>query len=226
MKLEVGESLFYSWLRHVKKCQVVQINWKPSIAKPSNKQYGTVGWDFDSDSEGELRTFIKNARKLYQKSNCGIFKNLDTEEKFAQLIRQTEIDILGLSLSNGKPTVYAVDVAYHRGGLGYPNNTEKVLEKILRATVCIRRYFNKTKANIIFASPKIGKPLYEKLKVCVREANELIRSIGADFSARIIANDEFGTVIDEVQSVSDDIDDMSELFLRSYQLLETCKKMS
>jgi len=50
--------------------------------------------------------------------------------------------------------------------------------------------------------------------------------IGADFSVRIIANDEFGTVIDEVQSVSDDIDDVSELFLHSYQLLETCKKMS
>lgn len=30
MKIEMGESLFYSWLRHVKECQVVQTNWKPS----------------------------------------------------------------------------------------------------------------------------------------------------------------------------------------------------
>ena len=30
MKIEMGESLFYSWLRHVKDCQVVQNNWKPS----------------------------------------------------------------------------------------------------------------------------------------------------------------------------------------------------
>lgn len=30
MKIEMGESLFYSWLRHVKECQVVQMNWKPS----------------------------------------------------------------------------------------------------------------------------------------------------------------------------------------------------
>lgn len=30
MKVEVGESLFYSWLRHVKECQVVQTNWKVS----------------------------------------------------------------------------------------------------------------------------------------------------------------------------------------------------
>ena len=30
MKLEVGESLSLSWLRHVRGCQVVQLNWKIS----------------------------------------------------------------------------------------------------------------------------------------------------------------------------------------------------
>ena len=30
MKIEMGESLFYSWLRHVKECQIVQTNWKTS----------------------------------------------------------------------------------------------------------------------------------------------------------------------------------------------------
>ena len=30
MKIEIGESLFYSWLRHVKECQIVQTNWKIS----------------------------------------------------------------------------------------------------------------------------------------------------------------------------------------------------
>lgn len=30
MKIEMGESLFYSWLRHVKECQMVQTNWKIS----------------------------------------------------------------------------------------------------------------------------------------------------------------------------------------------------
>jgi hypothetical protein len=28
MKIEIGESLFLSWLRHVKGCQLVQTNWK------------------------------------------------------------------------------------------------------------------------------------------------------------------------------------------------------
>lgn len=30
MKIEMGESLFYSWLRQVKECQIVQTNWKVS----------------------------------------------------------------------------------------------------------------------------------------------------------------------------------------------------
>ena len=30
MKIEMGESLFYSWLRHVKECHLVQMNWKVS----------------------------------------------------------------------------------------------------------------------------------------------------------------------------------------------------
>lgn len=30
MKIEIGESLLYSWLRHIKKCQLVQMNWKAS----------------------------------------------------------------------------------------------------------------------------------------------------------------------------------------------------
>lgn len=28
MKIEIGESLILSWLKHVKECQVVQTNWK------------------------------------------------------------------------------------------------------------------------------------------------------------------------------------------------------
>lgn len=32
MKIEIGESLLYSWLRHEKKCQLVQMNWKASPA--------------------------------------------------------------------------------------------------------------------------------------------------------------------------------------------------
>ena len=42
MKIEMGESLFYSWLRHAKECQIVQTNWKSSPK-----------WDFECSEEIE-----------------------------------------------------------------------------------------------------------------------------------------------------------------------------
>jgi len=31
MKIEIGESIVYSWLKHIKKCKIIQLNWKVSI---------------------------------------------------------------------------------------------------------------------------------------------------------------------------------------------------
>jgi hypothetical protein len=218
MKLEVAESLFYSWCRHVQKCQVVQTNWKPSR-----------GWDFSGADKEKLRKFLAHAKKFYQKCNVDIFPNID----FDQMIGQAEIDVLGLSFSSGKPKFYAVDVAFHSNVLGYrrngkPNNVPKVIEKLLRATVCVHGFFKTTKAEIIFAAPKIPAGDLEKLEVCVHEMNERIKKcIGSGFSVHIIsdAEDGFGQMIDEVRSLSDDVADTSELFLRSYQLLKMCKKI-
>lgn len=30
MKIEIAESLVYSWLRKVRNCRIVQTNWKPA----------------------------------------------------------------------------------------------------------------------------------------------------------------------------------------------------
>ena len=43
MKIEMGESLFYSWLRHVKECQIVQTNWKVSESVPTVVEFGEGG---------------------------------------------------------------------------------------------------------------------------------------------------------------------------------------
>lgn len=63
MKIEMGESLFYSWLRHVKECQVVQTNWKPS---PS--------WQL-RDEDG-IKRFMELTETYFQtKYGYGIYKN-------------------------------------------------------------------------------------------------------------------------------------------------------
>ena len=75
MKIEMGESLFYSWLRHVKECQVVQTNWKPS------RSWQLIG-------EEELKRFISITDELFQnKYGYGIYKN----NSLSQLLTQTRL---------------------------------------------------------------------------------------------------------------------------------------
>ena len=38
MKIEIGESLIFSWMRHVQGCPIVQTNWKPSPAWPIRRE--------------------------------------------------------------------------------------------------------------------------------------------------------------------------------------------
>ena len=75
MKIEMGESLFYSWLRHVKECQVVQMNWK---ASPS--------WQLRDERRikkiHELPTHTSN------KYGYGVIKN----NSLSQLLMQAEVD--------------------------------------------------------------------------------------------------------------------------------------
>jgi len=57
MKIEMGESLFYSWLRHVKECQVVQMNWKPSpswqiMVEEELKQFMDITNEYFQDKYG------------------------------------------------------------------------------------------------------------------------------------------------------------------------------
>lgn len=64
MKIEIGESLALSWLRHVKNCQVVQLNWKPS----------TSSWERYNEEETE-RLMAKADDYFAGKYQLNIFKN-------------------------------------------------------------------------------------------------------------------------------------------------------
>ena len=209
MKLEVAESLFYSWLRHVKGCHVVQTNWKPSptwILRNENK------------IEKLKRVFVEH----YAQDAVSVFGKT---KNHSQLLKQAEVDVLGLSLSDGKVKVYAIDAAYHRGGLGYKDNIGKARQKILRMAMCVCGYFDGAEGEIIFASPKVNPAVWKELEPCEREIGKLLKNNGLNFAVRIIANEKFTEeVIVPVQAVAKEVNDMSELFLRSYQLLETCKK--
>ena len=103
MKIEMGESLIYSWLRHEKLCQLVQTNWKVSPF-----------WELENRQEIE-DLFVICRNYFLEKHSLDISKGCSLE----QFLKQAEIDGIGIAYSTEAPYIYAVDVAYHEGGLNY-----------------------------------------------------------------------------------------------------------
>ena len=207
MKIEMGESLFYSWLRHVKECQIVQTNWKPS---PTWQLY-------NADALGHFMQI--SSEHFANKHGVDVYK----KNSLSQLLQQAEIDAIGIALSDNGTYIYAIDVAYHESGLNYGSKVEtveRVIKKFLRTAMCIQGYFNTTHGEIVFGSPKIHSAILDDLNPCVMDLNSLFRENGLDFSARVIANEDFNDhVLRPILIASEGITDTSELFLRSYQLV-------
>ena len=207
MKIEMGESLFYSWLRHVKDCQLVQTNWKVSNQ-----------WDFKH--ENIILEFMNAADDLFsQKYNYKVFKN---NSSMSQIIQQAECDAIGISIQQTGNYFYAVDVAFHGSGLNYGSKDEtimKVISKTLRTAMCLYGYLDTIDAEIIFASPKIHNAVISELEPCIADINELFEKYHFGFKARLLANDDFNdTVLKPILLASEGIADTSELFIRAYQM--------
>ena len=118
MKIEMGESLFYSWLRHVKDCQIVQTNWK-------------VSPQWELKHMDELQTLMDlTDRHFSEKYGYRIYKK---NSSLSQIILQGECDAVGVSLQDGKMKVYAVDVAFHEGGLSYGSRQETVMKIVAKS---------------------------------------------------------------------------------------------
>lgn len=209
MKIEIGESLFYSWLRHVKQCQIVQTNWK-------------VSSQWNNNYEKELEFLMNKVDSFFAKKyNYKIFKN---NVSISQLLRQAECDVLGISISENGNKIYAIDVAFHEGGLLYGSRETtvmKVVEKCARTAFCLYGYFDNKDAEIIFASPKITPSVLADLHLCIDDLNDIFAQIGFSYKFRLIANEEFDTkVLKQILSVSDDVSDTTELFMRSYKMFK------
>lgn len=205
MKIEMGESLFYSWLRHVKDCQVAQNNWK--VSTQWNLQH-------EEDLEQLMKYTVEHFNKRYD-----VFKN---NASLAQILQQGECDAIGVSVQEGGNKIYAVDVAFHEGGLHYGERkvtVAKVISKTIRTAMCLWGYMECKNAEIIFASPKIIPSIMNELIPCIEEVNNIFKMFGYEFEARIIANEDFyNDVLQPILLVSDGVADTAELFLRAYQL--------
>ena len=215
MKIEMGESLFYSWLRHVKECQIVQTNWKISPK-----------WELKFSDELE-KIMSKTDGFFSNKYGYKIYKQ---NTSLKQLLQQAECDALGVCSNDRMNEIYAVDVAFHESGLNYGGLDEtvaRVVKKCLRTAMCIYGYFGVKKAEIIFASPKINRQILDALCPCFVDINNIMQEMGFEFDFRIIANSDFSNlVLEPILEVSGNVADTAELFMRSYQMLSLFDKKS
>lgn len=207
MKIEMGESLFYSWLRHVKQCQIVQMNWKVSSS-----------WELRHVEEIESLLYLIEAHfeREYQ------YKIFKKNSALSQIMRQAESDVLGIRVGADKNSFYAVDVAFHESGLNYGTRSEtvmKVISKIVRTAFCFYGYFDAPAGEIVFASPKINKAILSDLAPCITYLNKIFGEKGFEFNFNIICNDGFNkNVLQPILLASENVADTSELFMRSYQM--------
>jgi hypothetical protein len=207
MKIEIGESLLLSWLKHIKECQLVQTNWKAS-------------YKWELKNKEILEQLMKTSNELFsQKYGYDIYKG---NRSLDQLISQAEIDVMGISYEENQNHIYAIDVAFHEAGLNYGSKDEtvtRVIKKCLRTAMCIYGYFGFNTGTIIFTSPKINPSVEQDLMNCVGDISLVLKDLGLNFKIRIIGNDDFSEkILEPVLNVLGDVADTSELFMRSLQM--------
>ena len=209
MKIEVGESLIYSWLRHVKKCQIAQTNWKTSPL-----------WKAAPDRKEDMRAVVAEIQQHFIALNLNVFKN---DQDLEQALRQVEGDVIGISWFSGEPTLYAAESAFHEFGLNYGSKEvtcAKVISKLARTAIALQIFLPGLNSELFFASPKIHNNIMEILPKAIDELNAIFERHSMNCKAHLIANDDFQKeILDPVKALQENVSDTSEIFLRSLQMV-------
>lgn len=235
MKIEMGESLMLSYLKHVQGCQVIQTNWKSSPT-----------WKYDKERENKAKELIFNIGKYFQNSFAGeyqdevkkcfgkiknynnglidfsLFNDYNNDANLERLLLQGECDLIGIRIENNKINAFAAEVAYHSKGLGYgPKNKAimKVAKKMLRAVIDLYLFFEVDEGDVIFVSPVIKDGVLAPLRLVIDKLQDILINNNFNFNLALICNLEFkDKVLEPLIAVSSDISDTTELFMRSHQL--------
>ena len=201
MKIEMGESLLQSYLKHVEQCMVTQTNWRASASWQIAEE--------DMQRAGDLFAQIK--------SHPG-FGDVFGNNSFAQALKQAELDVIGIR--NDK--LYMVEVAFHENGLQYGGKEEtrdRVSKKLLRAYLVGVAYFPNFEYEISFASPRVHPATDDLIRSCMAELRKDFAD-GGEVTFRYLAEDSFrNEVLLPTLKAMDKDADTAELFLRSAKML-------
>jgi hypothetical protein len=153
MKIEIGEFLILSWLRHVRGCAVTQMNWSPSPA-------WTVA------RERELRAAFEAVRRF---ADDAIGRSSFGKVDFGSFIRHARIDVLGLRLNrdSGGIEAIAVDSAINDTELPHGNAEEtivRLIERMTRAGFALAAYLDPRQASVVFATPWLAKAVRQEVQ--------------------------------------------------------------
>lgn len=200
MKIEIGESLCLSYLKHVKKCVLYQSNWKSSSKWES----------FNGEEVDAIFETISKHKKL---------KDILKQSSLQQFLKQAEIDALGIDQGR---KVYAIDIAYHEFGLNYGSTeetTQRLMKKYLRSYLILLSYFPNKDYEIIFASPKVNKTVEDSILIALKELNEIFANERVEF--KYFSNESFREeILNKSITNSEEDSDTNELFMRAYRLLQ------
>ena len=117
MKVEIGESLVRTWVRHCRGCQLSELNWKPSPMWPGYITAEHEKWYVEGAAEFSQNVLKKNS-------------------SISQFLGQAEVDVLGVRFVQGKVAeVIAADIAFHTNGLQYgakADTAARIVKKLFR----------------------------------------------------------------------------------------------
>ena len=205
MKIEMGESLVRTWVRHCRGCQFAELNWKPSptwdaVIRPEHEV-----WYSDAAAEFSSKMFKKTS-------------------SLSQFLGQAEIDVLGLRLEQGRVGgIIAADIAFHTNGLQYGSKVEtaaRVTKKLFRTALILDLYFPDVPAEILFLSPKVNPATVPGVLEAGDRLRDFFEGRSRSFQFSAVINEVFKEkVMGEVLPLQRNVADTSELFLRAVQLV-------
>ena len=202
MKIDMLESLGYSFLRHVQGCWIVQTNWKASLKglaerawEPLEARFAKMRDEFGDD----VFTGTKSVR---------------------QLLKQAEIDVVGMTAG---PTVrvHALEAAFHEGGLLYVRNSADVTvptvrKKMLRTYLVLEAFARfADHRNIWFVAPKVGPKPAKELEDMFRKLRGAYPKVSWHLRIEQSFRDE---ILRPTLEAAKGVSDTSEPFVRAERL--------
>jgi hypothetical protein len=201
MKIEIGEFLLLSWLRHVRGCVVTQMNWSPSPA-----------WTIAR--ERELRATFEAVRRF---SDDAIGRSSFGPVDFEWFVRHATIDVLGLRIdpAGGGTEAIAVDSAINDTELPHGNAEEtivRLLQRMTRAGFALAAFLEPRQASVVFATPWLAQAVRQEVQrhlalLELRLAEQRLHAVSR-LRFRVIADADFADEI--VQPVLAHVDAVAD----------------